>query len=678
MDMKDQPASLDLGPLEENYQIEGELRRDTRVRVFRAKRRADDRQVEVAVAKANADDERHSVEHLASDATILAGNPHPSLAGIVEGRWLGDDAVAVVRDRIDGAPLSELIAQGQSYTNPRIAKFLESIREGLAWAREHGVVHRTISADTIFVDRFTERAVTTFDFAPLSIHGVPGEDEDARQLAVIGWTLMTGQLVEGERPPLIELRPDLAKRVVDEIECALAPTPERAAPSSTALIATIAMSDILKEGEVETAVLQAETIEHLRAMREQWDAERAEMERLAAEEAQRCANEQAALRQAMAEQQEQLDAERATFDQDRTVLDQTIAQMQQDRASLDQSIAEQKEEQALFEQARAEMEQERASLQDSLAAAEQERASLQDAVAAATQERASYETARADLAANEESLRHELSERSAERAADRPSREVGKAMPVVAAADVPLVRSVPVADQELPDIETEDEPPPAYTAHMAHTPSKSLRERLPAIPTLSRRAKRGAIVLVAILGFGTMITVARHEGGSEIDPDAVSLDLSRASSREQRTPRRDPFTGSAAGEVLPPFLPPGVRSSMLPLGTNSTFSPFNGSARRRAADRARTTDGQALATSDSQRVQPDSMSVPTTIPPVRATLPGLDSGSLPVKLTPSTSIRLDSAIRLDTTLRPGMLRDTSRRVDTTRPPVKPDTTRSRR
>jgi hypothetical protein len=101
----------DLHLLGDRYEVVGELRGSATTRYFFGRRRADAREVLIAIVAGEAVGENNALGHLASDAQLLEANPHPTIARVIEGRWLGRDTYAVVTERLVGETLHELLSR---------------------------------------------------------------------------------------------------------------------------------------------------------------------------------------------------------------------------------------------------------------------------------------------------------------------------------------------------------------------------------------------------------------------------------------------------------------------------------------------------------------------------------------------------------------------------------------
>lgn len=308
-----EPLTLD--QLGETYEVIGEMSGREDARTFMAKRRADGADVLISVASTPAGDEGNALSHLAADANLLAGRVHRNLAPIVEGRWVGTDAFAIVSERMNARSLDELLARREEeFDFPRIAMILQEVNGLLEWARSQKVVHRAIGLNTLYLEPGSDRVLVTFVVRPLPLAGMPGPEEDARTIAQLARAMLTRSAAAPERAnrPLAELRPGLPTRVVEQTDALLALSRDTAkVPDVRGYIAVIAMAEPLKRSETEVAETTQRLLEEERVQREAIEAERQSCERAAAEqlrlfekEKEEYAKEKAALELAFAKEKE--------------------------------------------------------------------------------------------------------------------------------------------------------------------------------------------------------------------------------------------------------------------------------------------------------------------------------------------------------------------------------------
>jgi hypothetical protein len=307
----------DLTNLTGDFDIVGEVggRRTTQYLIAMrktptGKRREDSDRVLVEVVRPPEGDESHALDHLASDTKLLSGLRHRRLVSIIEGRWLGPDAFAVIREYVDDPSVADLIARGDSFTNTRIAAILREVHGVLQWAREQSVVHRRVTPDRLFLEPTSDRVRVSFGVGPLQrVRTIDATTEDVVTVVKLAVAMLTGDISEEEAEgrSLPELRPDLPDRLFEETERLLAEPATDA--ELTLYLALIGMADPVAEGETERDRIRAEVIEEQRVEREKLAAERADLDRLIAEERQKLAQEGEELRGAFAQEKARLERE---------------------------------------------------------------------------------------------------------------------------------------------------------------------------------------------------------------------------------------------------------------------------------------------------------------------------------------------------------------------------------
>jgi len=379
--------SLDLSALAPDYEVVGELDAVTGSLAYLAKRtsegkRRDDRTgVVITVFSTPEGDEANALSHLAADTKLLAEARHRRLIPVIEGRWLGEDAFAVVTERTTDPSLAERLMSGESFTNPRIAAILRDVNGLLQWAREQKVVHRGIPASNVFLEPKTDRVRASFAIAPIRrLHHSDAHD-DARTIARLAMAMLTGEVdpraYEGET--LAELRSDLPEQLVSATAALLDAKSGDQEPDVAAYLALIGMADPVAAGEAERERIRAEILDEQNAERERLAAERAAFE-------QTMATERATFEQTMA-------TERAAFER----------AQEQERERLERAQTQEREK----------LERERQELQ---AAATRERESLQRAAVA---ERTQVAAKRAELEKAEKRLTAQRAELERVAARDR-------------------------------------------------------------------------------------------------------------------------------------------------------------------------------------------------------------------------------------------------------------------
>jgi hypothetical protein len=282
----------DLSSLMVDYDLIGELNdaRDARTYIARrqnddAKRRDDAKDVLITVVGTPEGDEGKALDQLAADTKLLAATSHRRLVPVLEGRWVGDDAFAVVTQRIADPSLSQRLLTGETFTNPRIAAILREVNGLLEWARERQIVHRAIPSTRLYLEPNTDRVRVTFAIAPIRrLHQTSDTRDDARTVLALAMAMLTGEpdpsVFEGKT--LADLRPDLPHRLHDAAAALLDEKSDQ--PDVPGFLALIGMADPVAAGEAERERIRNEILEEQRLEREKLAAEREEFQRAMAEE----------------------------------------------------------------------------------------------------------------------------------------------------------------------------------------------------------------------------------------------------------------------------------------------------------------------------------------------------------------------------------------------------------
>lgn len=367
--------SVDLSSLAADYEIVGELDAPAGARTYIAtrkgegtKRRDDRTGVIITVVTTPEGDEANALSQLAADTKLLARTSHRRLTPVIEGRWLGDDAFAVVTQRSTDPSLAERLAAAETFTNPRIAAILREVNGLLEWARDQKIVHRGIPTARVFLEPNTDRVRVSFAIAPiLRLHPSDAQN-DARTIAKLAVAMLTGEPDPRAHnaESLAELRPDLPERLRDATSALLDESSAGAdiAPDITAFLALIGMADPVAAGEAERERIRAEILEEQRAEREKLATERETFERTTTEE-------RASFERTMADEHERLERERLELQKaatrERDELQRAVAaeraQLVARRDELERTVSEQRAE---LERAAAQDRQQIAALRDAI------------------------------------------------------------------------------------------------------------------------------------------------------------------------------------------------------------------------------------------------------------------------------------------------------------------------
>lgn len=425
--MSDTRPALDLSALENDYEIVGETTGTSTTRRFLANRkqeaksrRDDDGRVLITVVTSPTGDEGNALTHLAADTNLLSRTPHRRLIPVLEGRWLGKDAFAVITARTNDVSLAEKLAKGEKFSPPRTAAILREVNGLIEWAREQKIVQRCVTPNDIYLEPGTDRVRVAFSVSRIARIQHSDTGEDARTIARLALAMLTGftDPKEFEGQSLAALRPDLPERLGDATSALLDEKTQSTPEDVAAYLAVIGMADPLHAGETEAARIRAEVLEEQRAEREKLANERAQFEKEIADErakfASEVADERAKFAAEMEDQRERLAREKAELQRS---VEEERAQLLAHRAELDRAAAEQR--------------------------AEVERVAMND--------RQLIESLRAELKAAGEAEIEKKRETALEQITDEPS--------VLEASELETPGFVPIVAPPLPEILFDDDSP---------------------------------------------------------------------------------------------------------------------------------------------------------------------------------------------------------------------------
>ena len=207
----------DLSKLDNRYQILGELRRAENGRIFLARHTGLNRDVTIDVVRVPSGDDE-ALRFLASDAELLSSRRHAHVIPVIEGRWLGDDAFAIVRPRVRGSTLTQLISALGTVPTQRMSSILEQVHNALEWARTNAIVNRSVAPDDIVLQQGSGRVLVAFGRDPEATE-LPNACDDVRTIGQLAWAMLAGgPPAAAPTRPLAERRPDLPSKLIHDTE----------------------------------------------------------------------------------------------------------------------------------------------------------------------------------------------------------------------------------------------------------------------------------------------------------------------------------------------------------------------------------------------------------------------------------------------------------------------------
>jgi serine/threonine-protein kinase len=239
--------------------------------VFRAYDRQLERRVAIKILHEHYADDPEYLERFRREARAVAKLSHPNIVTVID---RGDDAGRqyIVFEHVEGENLKELVVRSGRLPVRRALELALDVAGGLAFAHDHGLVHRDVKPQNVLLSREGEVKVTDFGIArSLHVeHGVTqtgtvlGTGEylapeqasgkqvspatDVYSLGVVLWELLAGDVpfvgenfvavalrhVNEPPPSLRERRQDVTPRLEAAVNRALAKDPGRRFPSMTA------------------------------------------------------------------------------------------------------------------------------------------------------------------------------------------------------------------------------------------------------------------------------------------------------------------------------------------------------------------------------------------------------------------------------------------------------------
>jgi eukaryotic-like serine/threonine-protein kinase len=249
----DVPAEL--SKLEKGYELLGELSRDEMLTAYVARDRLSGNEVTIKVLRAPDARGREALAHYASDARLLTALEHPNIVAVHSVKWLSEDVVAVVTERVRGPSLRQVLDVAGTLPVARATEVLRGLGRALVWAHSSQIMHRDVRPENVIFEDRTGRVVLS-DFglarrleatpsqsatgaegyrAPELADGrYPDRRTDVYSLGIVGWELLTGRrpwpdtmepIEPGQGapapPPLAEVRPGLPPALVAALEGAV-------------------------------------------------------------------------------------------------------------------------------------------------------------------------------------------------------------------------------------------------------------------------------------------------------------------------------------------------------------------------------------------------------------------------------------------------------------------------
>src|SRR6476661_812229 len=135
--MPDSNFAPDLSSFAGDYQILTPLRSAPDSTTYLARHLKLNRDVTITVTKLAGPD--GLVDRFAEDAKMLSVMRHRSVIPVIEGRRLADGSFAIIRARVRGQTLEQLVANVGAMPVARVASTLEQVHSAIEWARQNRI-----------------------------------------------------------------------------------------------------------------------------------------------------------------------------------------------------------------------------------------------------------------------------------------------------------------------------------------------------------------------------------------------------------------------------------------------------------------------------------------------------------------------------------------------------------
>ncbi len=258
--------------------------------VYRARDTVLERTVAIKILHDHYSDDPEYVERFRREARALAQLNHPNIVTVID-RGEFEGRQFIVFEHVEGENLKELIdREGQLPVDQALA-LVHQVARGLAFAHEHGVVHRDVKPHNVLIDADGVAKVTDFGIAR-SVDPGDGltetgtllgtsdyiapeqasgrrvdERSDQYSLAAVLYELLTGappftgdnfmavamKHVQEPAPSVRASRPDVSPRLDAIVSRAMAKRPEDRFPTTEAMMAALEAARTDTDGGLATA-----------------------------------------------------------------------------------------------------------------------------------------------------------------------------------------------------------------------------------------------------------------------------------------------------------------------------------------------------------------------------------------------------------------------------------------
>jgi len=260
----------------DRYEIEELLGVGGMSSVYRARDELLERRVALKVLHPQHSSDPEYVARFRREAQAVARLSHPNIVTVID-RGEFEGSQYIVLEHVDGATLKQLVEEEGRLPVTRALALTHQVARGLAFAHEHGIVHRDVKPQNVLVDEDGRARVTDFGIArsldrndgltktgtllgtsdyiaPEQAGGrFADERSDQYSLGALLYELLAGRPpypgesfvtvamrhVNDPVPSVRDVRPDVPERVDAVVRRAMAKRPQDRYPSTEAMIAAL-------------------------------------------------------------------------------------------------------------------------------------------------------------------------------------------------------------------------------------------------------------------------------------------------------------------------------------------------------------------------------------------------------------------------------------------------------
>ncbi|HWV58286.1 MAG TPA: serine/threonine-protein kinase, partial [Longimicrobiales bacterium] len=179
--------------LERDYEIVRELGRGGTAVVYLARDRELNRDVAIKVVRPGYANDPQAVARLEREARLIAALRHPNIVKLLATRRLSDGSLALIIEYVPGPNLKTALRNAGPAPFDVVRLVLWDVGKALDYAhRRHGIVHRDIKPDNIYLDPDQHIAL-------LADFGIARNQAGDQEITIVGSTLGTPAYMSPEQ-----------------------------------------------------------------------------------------------------------------------------------------------------------------------------------------------------------------------------------------------------------------------------------------------------------------------------------------------------------------------------------------------------------------------------------------------------------------------------------------------